>query len=267
VTPEQEERVRRALAEAAAADRPEDGTDAPVPADVADRLDTVLAGLVAERAAGRPLPTRESGSGHSPPGDELAARRARRWPQVLVAAAVVAVLALTGGVVALRGLGGGQADSTAAGASSAEDAGGGSADKAAPESAGSPGGSGSEAFVAVPPPELSSGTLRRDVQRVVAGGVAGQLRGDVPSAGAADQPSDQPTDQSSAASGDAGGGRAGARCQSPRAPRDADLVDVLLDGEPAVLVLRPGSGGAIEAQVYACDEPHRPLRETTVRAP
>jgi hypothetical protein len=266
VTPEQEERVRRALAEAAAADRPEEGTDAPLPAEVADRLDTVLAGLVAERA-GRPLPTRESGSGHSPPGDELAARRARRWPQVLVAAAVVAVLALTGGVVALRGLGGGEADSTAAGASSAEDAGGGSADQAAPESPESPGGSGSEAFVAVPPPELSSGSLRRDVQRVVAGGVAGQLRGDVPSAGAADQPSDQPTDQSSAASGDAGGGRAGARCQSPRAPRDADLVDVLLDGEPAVLVLRPGSGGAIEAQVYACDEPHRPLRETTVRAP
>ena len=67
LTPEQESAVRRLLAEAR--------HDAPIPTDVADRLDTVLAGLTRD----------EPGSPGVAPVIDLAARRRRRnaaacWP-------------------------------------------------------------------------------------------------------------------------------------------------------------------------------------------
>jgi hypothetical protein len=65
MTPEQEEQVRRALVAAA---RAED-EHPPLPADVADRLDTVLDELLAPRT------TAAAPSGD----DELARRRRRRW--------------------------------------------------------------------------------------------------------------------------------------------------------------------------------------------
>ncbi len=95
----EEEQVRRLLAEAR--------HDEPMPADVAGRLDGVLADLRAERPV-RPVVA-----------DLAAARRRRRAGALLVAAAAVVVAGV--GLDQLRG--GGQADSTAGGSASvAEDA-------------------------------------------------------------------------------------------------------------------------------------------------
>ncbi len=77
LTPEQDEAVRRLLGEAR--------HDEPMPDSVANRLDDVLAGLVAERA--------------EPPADAkpravVVPIRQRRWPKVLVAAAAVSAFGL-----------------------------------------------------------------------------------------------------------------------------------------------------------------------------
>ena len=112
MTPEQEEQVRRALGAVA---RAEDGPERQgIPHDVADRLDVVLHELVAGRSArGSTLPAAVG-------QDELAARRHRRWPNALVAAAAVAAIAAAGGAVATGGFGlGGHGDSSASRASSA----------------------------------------------------------------------------------------------------------------------------------------------------
>jgi len=75
LTPDQTVAVRRLLAEAR--------HDEPMPADLAARLDGVLADLVTERdGAEEPAPL---------PANVVPLRR-RRWPQVLVAAAAVTVL-------------------------------------------------------------------------------------------------------------------------------------------------------------------------------
>jgi len=87
LTPAESEAVRRLLADARA--------DEPLPADVAARLDGVLAGLTADRtpvdasAAAAPLPTDEDAA----PAAPVIPLRRRRWPQVLVAAAAVTALA------------------------------------------------------------------------------------------------------------------------------------------------------------------------------
>ncbi len=109
-----QEAVRGLLAEAGG--RPET-----LPPDVATRLDDVLAGLVAERpAAASAVPTSPdadhaadtglAAAAVGTPGDELAARRHRRWPKLLVAAATVGVLGVGLGEV----VGGGTASMDAA---------------------------------------------------------------------------------------------------------------------------------------------------------
>lgn len=93
LTPEQEARVRRLLAEARHTE--------PMPADVATRLDAVLAGLVESReqpleSAGTPAAPPTAGRGAAVV--ELAARRRRRRrvTQALVAAAAVTVVGFAG---------------------------------------------------------------------------------------------------------------------------------------------------------------------------
>lgn len=84
LTPEQSETVRRLLAEAR--------HDEPLPAEVATRLDDVLAELIADRAVvEEPAPA------------VVVPFRRRRWPQVLVAAAAVTVI----GYASTQVLGGG----------------------------------------------------------------------------------------------------------------------------------------------------------------
>ena len=214
MTPEEEEQVRRALAATA---RAEDESGSPgMPPDVANRLDGVLAELVGARSA------RDTAPSSVPPGDELAARRTRRWPNVLVAAAAVAVIAAAGGAVAIRGLGGDSAsDSNASSDAAAGDAY--QDDKAAPEAGAAPsptdGDTGSRALAALPVPRLRSTSLAEDVQAVEDAGPVGDL-----ASGRTDAPG---------ASAD----RAG--CAIPPAPQGADVVAVRLDGRRATLVLGP----------------------------
>ena len=75
LTPEQEARVARLLADARA--------DEPIPAEVAARLDRVLAGMAGEQIAGPDQPVA--------PVIDIAARRRRRVRTLLVAAAAVVV--------------------------------------------------------------------------------------------------------------------------------------------------------------------------------
>lgn len=130
LTPEEEAELSRMLAEA--------GGPVPTPPEVVARLDDVLAGLVAERAAGAGV---EVGDGpDESPGTPVsleAERRRRRWPRTLLAAAAVVAggygvgAALTGTTMS------GDAESAAGGsASSASDAGGTEAGGPDPEAAG-----------------------------------------------------------------------------------------------------------------------------------
>jgi hypothetical protein len=237
VPPEQEEQVRRALAATA---RAEDGDSSPtLPPDVADRLDGVLAELVAGRAA------RDAGRAVPAGSDEVAARRARRWPNVLVAAAAVAVIVAAGGAVAIRGLGGGSGSETSA---SSDSAGGStSQDRAAPEAGAVPsparGDTGSKALGAVSVPRLRSASLAHDVQALADAVPAGAL-----------------------APGRAGDPGAGS-CVSPRAPRGAVVLAVRLDGRAATLILDPARGGTREARVYSCADAASPVATTSVAAP
>ncbi len=237
MTPEEEEQVRRALAATARAE--DESTSPGMPPDVANRLDGVLAELVGARSTRDTAPS-------VPPGDELAARRARRWPNVLVAAAAVAVIAAAGGAVAIRGLGGDSANDSSA----SSDAAAGDAyqdDKAAPEAGTAPsptdGDTGSRALAALPVPRLRSSSLAADVQAVEDAGPVGDL------ASGAEAP-------------DASAGRVG--CVIPPAPRGADVVAVRLDGRRATLVLGPPHSGTREARVYSCADGGTPVARTTV---
>jgi hypothetical protein len=216
VTPEQEEQVRRALSSLS--------PEGPVPPDVAARLDATLAGLAGSR---QPL---------EPAVDELAeARRRRRWPRLLVAAASVAVLAYGAGsfVTGLQGTGGDAEMATAA----RDDAGGQSHAGAQEES-----NAGSE-----DPSDVADVILRR--QLLTAGRVpvrSDSLARDVrervlmASADAARDP--EPTTGLSLG------------CETPVLGSGDRVAAVRLDGERATLVLRPGSPRSRVAEVYSCDD-------------
>lgn len=109
LSPDETEAVRRLLAEAR--------HDEPMPADLAARLEDVLAGLVAEREEAE----------EPAPATVVPLRRRRRWPQVLVAAAAVSVLGYATTTAVLDSGTSGDAGSTAETTSdnSAEDFGGG----------------------------------------------------------------------------------------------------------------------------------------------
>jgi len=99
LTPAQEEAVRRALADA--------GGPVPIPTDVADRLDDVLAGLAAERSAGA-LPPGGVHESHPEapavvvPLDPAALRRRRRVRMLFGAAAAAAVVVIGVGIATDR---------------------------------------------------------------------------------------------------------------------------------------------------------------------
>ena len=226
MTPEQEERVRRALA-ALGREGP-DGSP-PMPPEVAARLDGVLTELTASRTE----------------PDELAARRRRRWPHVLVAAAAAAIV--VGGLAGLlRGTTtNGSSDSAssarAPAASAARPAGGSSASPATP----TPAPSFAEGALAVP--ELHTATIDRDIRRVA----------QTPAAVA---PRHQPMRAQAPRSPAVGG------CAVPEARPGDQLVAVRLDGQPAVLLISPVKGGSRTARVYACASPGHPVATTTVPA-
>lgn len=238
MTPEQEQQVRRALAAAAGRDQdgPPSRPDAPMPAEVAARLDQVLADLTASRrtADGGSSVTRLSGARDD--------RRARRRPtagKLLVAAAAVSVIALAGGAVVSNGLGGSRPDAAGSSTAEAGDSAGGSGGRSRVESGARDNGgtdSGDPPPAAVDPgalPRVRSDALRRDVQRLVGG---------LP----------------------ARGGPA-PWCATPPVAAGSRLLAVRLDGEVATLVLDRAEDGRRVARVYSCATA-RPLGRTTVDA-
>lgn len=88
LTPSQTDAVRRALRAAR--------HEAPLPDDVAARLDTTLAGLVAGRAAEYGEESSPGASGSPEPIAPVVPLRRRRWPAVLAAAAAVTAIGLAG---------------------------------------------------------------------------------------------------------------------------------------------------------------------------
>lgn len=241
MTPEQEEQVRRALADARA-------SHDPVPPEVVDRLDSRLAELAAERARDG------EGQGARPAAAPEPARR--RWPQAVLAAAAVVVVVVGGGFL-VRQITSGSTLSTSSGSAAqsqakAGGAGGGSANSAA--SAPDAGRAGPQAThgeaARGPVVVLHRATLRHDVRGYL--DHASLLdRGRTP-AGA---PSDAPT-----------GGFPAAGCATPALAGRDKAVGALLDGRPVTLVLRAPQGGTRVAQVYSCDDPTVPVAGTTLPA-
>jgi hypothetical protein len=238
-----------------------------MPAEVAARLDATLADLVAARAADAPSgdPAGDEDPApdpapHRAPVADLAERRRRRWPRVLVAAASVSVLAYGVGI-ALDGVqvSGGDA-STAARDETLAGAGADSADsgaKAAPEhaptgpnttsdrAAEGPGALAySERFLVPRTVRLHSETLHADVRRLV--------RDEVLDTSAASRPL----------------GRALAgyldSCERPGLGRGDRVAAVRLDGRPATLVVRRAVAGTRVVQIYACDDASSLLAATEV---
>lgn len=243
MTPEQEDEVRRALADA----RPVEG----LPAEVAARLDTALADLVAERAAADTVP-------EPAPVVSLEERRRRRWPGVLVAAAAVSVLAYGVGT-SLGGIGlsggdgaesasAGRAAMDRAGTADSEDGGdtdGGAAE--APEDAPTgllTDGNGvkvqgardyADRLIVPRTLRLHSDTFDAEVRRLLRD--AAVLDGRTPSDGKARS-------------------LAGflASCERPDVGRGDRLAAVRLDGRPGTLVVRTTDGGTRVAEVYSCGD-------------
>lgn len=157
-----------------------------------------------------------------------------RWPRLLVAAATLSVVGL--GITQLDDVTGSGGDaSSGETAITSRDAGGQAqeAEPAPPDSAGS--------ARVEDLPAVEHATLRRDVRAVLA---AGALR-----------------------AGEAGPAPAGDPCRRPRtAPTDRWGL-VRLDGEPAVLVLRGGSGLRRTVEIFACDRPGDPVVRVHVRPP
>ena len=235
--PEQQ-RVRRLLAAT--------GDPTPMPEEVAHRLDDVLAGLVA-------TPGGSASGGHAGSSvPDLAERRARRWPRVLVAAAAVSVVGL--GVsnlledTSISGSGG-EASSGDAGGADVEAQGLRRSPGTTPEASRSPADSqaeekapardrGDRADTLPARSVLRSESLTADTQRVA----------DFPVAATA------------------GREKTLGRCAAPPAEPGDRLVDVRLDGEAATLVLRAAENGFRLAEVYACDNAASPVASTSVLA-
>jgi hypothetical protein len=222
MTPEQEEQVRRALADAAVA-------RTQMPPDVADRLDDVLAELVTARQQG----SATEGAGAT--GE----RRARRWPAVLVAAAVVCLVARVAPAV-MRAVS--SSDSGSTSSANAPSTAAGTASAPAAPSAGQ-----SRAFAqgVLPPLRLHRATLPRDVRRVLAA---------VPALASG---STGPAERQNRRTG----------CKTPPPARDTDVVAVLLDGKPATLVVAPPRQGTRQARVYSCEDVSAPVATARVAAP
>jgi hypothetical protein len=227
VTPEQEDEVRRILAEVA-----HESADT-VPPDVAARLDATLADLVRDRD---PV--------EQPP-------RIRRWPRALAGVAAAAVVLVGGVSLVQQMMGPGtseSAGSTAAGLPERNTDSRALATPSAPNAAAgaSKGASlyGADKVVSSPV-RLHLATLQRDLQRLA---VASYLSGDRPTASGT-------------------GNQANRACLVPSlGPREA-VVTTRLDGKPVSVVLGPVRGGSREASVYSCTDAGGALAAYQVSVP
>ena len=236
LTPEQDQEVRRLLADARHTE--------PMPPDVVARMDGVIADLADE-------PSRRA------PVVHLAARR-RRVASLLVAAAAVVVVGIGIGQVVDTSGNGGDSDTAA-------DSGGSSVEDEAPESMSGDAGSGEGADTGAPSarqPDTLTG------EAFVAGSKLIQVNPDALSrdlakvqsyADRADLAAAAPTDQSSTYR------------RVSRACRSGDwgtgtFVPVRYGSQPAVVAFRQPLGDVQVAEVYLCGNPD-PVRSLTLPAP
>ena len=216
--------------------------DEPVPPDVAARLDTVLAELSAERG-GRAAPSPGAGAPTADPPRpaapvvDLGARRRRGVGVALMAAAAVVVAGVGIGQVIQVG---GQSDDAGAGSAADSDyaeSGSDGSEKSAPEAEvgedGAPLDAARERLV----PDVSSGSLREDLDAALVAVRGAQASG---TAGPDDSGAESslrsacpPVDEASV-----GAGR---------------QVPVTFDGRRALAVYRVPQGGRREVDVYLCD--------------
>jgi hypothetical protein len=218
LTPEQEAEVRRLLAEAR--------HDEPIPTGVADRLDTVLAGLTRD----------DPGAAGIAPVIDLATHRRRRNAAALLAGAA-AVIVAGFGIGQVIGVGSDDSGDNATSSAADADRSDAAADKAQEDGTG--GGVGvTEGTAPEPyattPFRLSSKHLARDINH--------QLRG--LSAASDSVKSPEPPEAFSAVG-----------CVPPTHSKFGlgDLFPALFDDAPAVLALRPPADGTQQADVLACD--------------
>ena len=225
LTAEEEREVSALLADLAA-------EPATTPPEVAERLDDVLAGLVADRAASPQAPGPTPAPSTSSTGASVVPleQRRRRLPRVLLAAAAVVVGGYAVGNLALDG----SMDAMSGGAGS--DAGGGAesqADRSRRETTGEAGG---EALSIVP--TVRRDRLAADVRRVVRlfeGGATAS------------------TPREDEADGDAGGMVDETRdCPVPRLTDEQRLYEVRYQARPAGLVVGPEEAGKVAVTLYSC---------------
>lgn len=237
LSPEEHEEIRRLLADA----RPSGS----IPADVAARMDAVLADLAAD-AYDRP----ERGSETGPVGSpvvSLAAHRRRRAGGLLVAAAAIVVAG-----IAVSQHRAGQAGPSADSPTSALDrsATDGSASNSAPEAPLPTGKS---------PENLAGGSARLQLRK---GRVIVHARTFPADATAAKSllksysAQDSSSASSSAASADI--------CTTP--PADSEVVRATFERADAVLVYRQPAGDTQVVDLYVCGQ-SRPVRSVTLPAP
>ena len=265
MTPEQEEQVRCALAPLPAK---------PMPPEVAARLDARLEELRTEReAAAGPVDADRAGRAAAtmtgPTGDP--ARRNRRWPTLLVAAALLAVVGV--------GIGNVLDDITGSGGMESMTAGG-QADNGAAEEGGEPRAMESAPDEEAPLAEAPSAggqynaLTRRVTERMVLTAERVELHSEtleddvvdfitlrLPRAAADDEVHSQRTDRLTAAKRL---GRWVSPCVLPPPRKGDQLVAVRLAQAPATLVLREPSDGTRVVQVYSCIDQSEVLGRTEV---
>lgn len=220
----------------------------PVPADVAARLDDVLAGLAAEGTAAERGAARRGATETAPPADGTPATVVplrRRWaPRALVAAAAVVVLGGAaygvGRVVHLEGT----SSTSSAGSASSEATG-----RTAPPSASSASGARPTA-----PSTLAAGALPALRSAHFASDAARSLRGSLLPLTTGRTSADARTQGQKAAPSPSLGPEAPAptACPGPAQAGTASGV-VRLDGHLAALVVHPPRGGTRLVQAWSCD--------------
>ncbi|QIG45219.1 hypothetical protein G5V58_22820 [Nocardioides anomalus] len=231
LTPEQEQRVRRLLAEAR--------HDEPVPDDVAARLDRVLAGLAAEDPSAGP-------DAQLAPVVDLAARRRRRNAAALLAGAAAVII---GGFAVAQVIHVDDDDASSAGSdagsSLTSQRGTDDSDDSAADASGSGGGGGN----ASPSPSQGVAPGAPEAARTPLELSAGSLATDV-----TEQLPKRGLDSAEALPGRSPS-TPGFPCATS-APASAyglgDLYPAYYDGIPAVLALRPPEGSSQRADVLDC---------------
>lgn len=239
LTPAEEERVRRLLADARHTE--------PAPDAVVARLDAVLAGLAAGDAEG----VDGSADADAPVAATVtdlasARRRRRRVTQVLVAAAAVTVVGLAGPQLI-----GGASDMLTAG---------GSSDSGASSAAGEADDGPENAPEARGPLDTAGGADGLDfsqAETITPGSFDRQVRGlrkeksAAPLASASGEPDTNDATREGAAAGAYSALRA---CRGDAVWGPGERVPVVYDGSPGVLIYRPASDGSQIVDLYLCGD-------------